>query len=214
MAWLDRWVKGNKTVDTGAKFEWIDQNGQYWASDVLPTDTTFHGTSISVDGGDAGGVLPIIPLVGSGPSTHVDFPYSIGDGEVASVAINVPIAPGVAAQIVGSPELSFDYSGIGTATHIYAQLIDNNTGLVVGNLVTPVSVTLDGAQRTAHVSLEAIAQTMSATDSLTLQLVGSATAYENLTSFGAITVSGVKLALPTVAAGVATKIGATSTVAA
>ena len=182
------------------------------AVEVLPTDTTFHGDSIPLSG--SGGVLPIIPLVGSGPSTHVEFPYSIGDGEVASVAVNVPIEPGVAAQIVGSPTLTFSYSGLGTATHIYAQLIDNNTGLVVGNLVTPVPVTLDGKQNRATVSLEAIAQTMSATDSLTLQLVGSATAYANLTSFGVITISDVELSLPTVAAGVASQMGVTSTLAA
>ena len=212
MEWLDRWVMKKTTVDTGPKFEWIDQNGQYWSSEVLPTDTAFHGDSIPVSG--TGGVLPIIPLVGSGPSTHVEFPYSIGDGEVASVAVNVPIEPGIAAQIVGSPTLTFSYSGLGTATHIYAQLIDNNTGLVVGNLVTPVPVTLDGKQNRATVSLEAIAQTMSATDSLTLQLVGSATAYENLTSVGVITISDVELSLPTVAAGVASQMGATSTLAA
>ncbi len=212
MAWLDRWVMKKTTVNTGPKFEWIDQNGQYWSSRVLPTDKTFHGASIPVSG--TGGVLPIIPLVGSGPSTHVKFPYSIGDGEVASVAVNVPIKPGVAAQIVGSPTLTFSYSGVGTATHIYAQLIDNKTGLVIGNLVTPVSVNLDGKRNIATVPLEAIAQTMSATDSLTLQLVGSATAYENLTSFGVITISDVAVSLPTVAAGVATKMGVTSTVAA
>jgi len=210
MAWLDRWVMRKTTVDTGPTFEWIDQNGQYYSSDVLPTDKTFHGDPVVLAGG--GGVLPIIPLVGSGPSTHVAFPYSIGDGEVASVAVNVPLEPGVATQIVGAPELTFTYSGLGTATHIYAQLIDDNTHLVIGNLVTPVSVTLDGTQQTAHASLEAIAQTMSATDSLTLQLVGSATAYENLTAFGVITISDVSVSLPTVAAGVATATGEPSTV--
>ncbi len=211
MAWLDRWVMRKTTVDTGPTFEWIDQNGQYYSSDVLPTDKTFHGDPVVVTGG--GGVLPIIPLIGgSGPSTHVNFPYSIGDGEVAGLAVDIPIEPGRAAQIVGAPELTFTYSGLGTATHIYAQLIDDNTHLVIGNLVTPVSVRLDGTRQTAQVSLEAIAQTMSATDSLTLQLVGSATAYENLTAFGVITISDVSVSLPTVAAGVATETGQPSTV--
>ena len=40
MAWLDRWVMRRTTVDTGPKFEWIDQNGQYYSSNVLPTDKT------------------------------------------------------------------------------------------------------------------------------------------------------------------------------
>ena len=39
---------------------------------------------------------------------------------------------------------------------------------------------------------------------LTLQLVGSATPFENLTSFGVINVSNMTLSLPTVGTGVAT----------
>ena len=50
--------------------------------------------------------------------------------------------------MVGTPHLTFDYSGIGTTRHVYAQIVDKKTGLVVGNIVTPVSVTLDGTDKT------------------------------------------------------------------
>ena len=81
---------------------------------------------------------------------------------------------------------------------------------MIGNLVTPVSVVLDGREHRATASLEAIAQTMSATDSLTLQLVGSATAYENLTAVGP-SPSPVWASSPTVAVGVATEMDQSST---
>lgn len=49
------------------------------------------------------------------------------------------------------------------------------------------------------VPLEDVAYTMSPDDSITLQVVGSATQYENLTSVGAIEVSSIELVLPTAA---------------
>jgi ABC-2 type transport system ATP-binding protein len=32
--------------------------------------------------------------------------------------------------VVGAPELTFTYSGIGTSRHVYAQIVDKSTGLV------------------------------------------------------------------------------------
>ena len=93
------------------------------------------------------------------------------------------------------------YSGIGFDRDVYAQLVDNKTGLVLGALVTPVPVTLDGRTHTVTVPLEEIAYTMTPDDSVTLQLVGSATDYENFTAVGVIHVSSMTVQLPTVGAG-------------
>jgi ABC-2 type transport system ATP-binding protein len=72
---------------------------------------------------------------------------------------------------------------------------------VVGNLVTPIPVTLDGKSHTITVQdpamLAAIAYTMDPNSALELQLVGSATPCLNLTPVGVINVSDVTLALPT-----------------
>jgi ABC-2 type transport system ATP-binding protein len=35
--------------------------------------------------------------------------------------------------IVGAPELEFTYSGTGSSSHVYAQIVDDSTGLVLGN---------------------------------------------------------------------------------
>ena len=68
-----------------------------------------------------------------------------GLGAPASNAISVPITPTLTdtpnvsdsgTHVVGSPQLTIDYSGVGTSRHVYAQIVDKNTGQVVGNIVT------------------------------------------------------------------------------
>ena len=78
--------------------------------------------------------------------------------------------------------------------------MDDTTGLVLGNIVTPIEVTLDGEQRKVSVSLEPIAHTLSPGETVTLQIVSSAGLYERLApSVGVLTVSDVQLTLPTAA---------------
>ena len=118
----------------------------------------------------------------------------------AQLAVNLVVAAtSTPNQIVGAPQLTFTYSGVGTAMSVFAQIVDNTTGLVLSDTVTPIPVVLDGATRSTSVPLAAIAYTMAAGDSLTVQLVGSATDYANL-GIGAVTVSDMSVSLPTVAA--------------
>jgi ABC-2 type transport system ATP-binding protein len=200
LAWLDRYVKGDLSISTGSAFEWLDQNGQSYSSVLLPSDPAFYSAPVVVSG--SGGILPIIPVLGgSGPQPLDVFPYSLTEASKATTALNLTVPGGATTtQIVGAPQLTLTYSGVGTSRAVYAQLIDNQTGLVVGDLVTPVPVTLDAQVHTVTVPLEEVAQTMSPGDTLTLQLVGSATSYEDFTSVGVINVSTIQLALPTVGA--------------
>ena len=106
-------------------------------------------------------------------------------------------------QIVGAPQLTFTYTGLGTGRALYAQIVDDKTGLVLGNLATPIPVTLDGQSHTVTAdlgTLNSIAYTaVSPGSTLTVQLVSTATQYENLTSYGVVSVSNMTLSLPTVA---------------
>ena len=79
---------------------------------------------------------------------------------------------------------------------MYAQLVDNTTGLVLGNLVTPIPVTLDGESHTVDIPLEMVAHTLRPGESVTVQLVASAVQYESIWSLGALNVSNMTLALP------------------
>ncbi len=200
------------------KFQWVDQLGRVYTADKLPVNnpdgspSSFFGTPLTnliADG--AGGRLLFVPVLGgSGPQSAAGFPASLGLGAPASNAISIPINPGLTSgetQVVGPPELTFDYTGIGTSRHVYAQIVDKNTGQVVGNIVTPVDVTLNGRQQQAQVKMEDIAWTYTDDtgdpnhevnyDDLELQIVGSATPYLNFTEFGYMDVSNVQLTFPT-----------------
>jgi ABC-2 type transport system ATP-binding protein len=191
LAWLARYVKGDTTVSTGPQFEWVDQTGQYYSSNVYPVPT---GNPI-VTSSSTGGVLPLLPFIGgSGPLLGV---LPIG-GTTAINAINLTVpAATTTTYVVGAPQLTLTYSGTGQATHVYAQLVDDSTGLVLGNQVTPIPVTLDGQTHTISEPLEMVAATLSPGQSVMLQLVASAADYETITSLGQLNVSSMSLSLPT-----------------
>ena len=199
--WLDRYVKGDVSVSTGSQFEWVDQRGQWFSADVYPVP---QGSPI-VASTSAGAVLPLIPYLG-GSGVPV-IPYLGGFGvpviPLASKAINavnltVPKAA-TTTYLVGAPELTLTYSGTSTARHVYAQLVDDATGLVLGGIVTPIPVTLDGQTHTVTVALEPVAHTLAPGKTVTLQLVSSAGIYETIIpALGVLKVSSMQIALPTV----------------
>lgn len=204
LAWMNKYLKGDD-IDTGPAFEWVDQNGNYFSSSQLPPSNppAFYGTPLTTTG--SGGLLPMIPLIGgSGPSV-APSPFNYTDGAPAKIAVNVAIKnpPVQTTEVVGAPPtLTMTYSGLATGTGgnaVYAQIVDKDTGLVVGNQVTPVPVTLDGQQHTVEVPLSYLAYTMNPDSNLELQIVGSATAWLNLTQYGVINITDVKLELPTAA---------------
>lgn len=213
IAWLDLYLKGEEPDPDllTPTFTWVDQNGTFWYADDLPSDPKtdangFYGPDV-VNPVAAGGLLPIIPLLGgSGPQSLVPLPYSLGLGSDAKNAVNVPIEnPDEVTHIVGAPQLTMTYSGVGTSRHVYAQIVDKDTGLVVGNIVTPIPVTLDGKEHTVVVPMEAITFTTTpdtpgqpgSGSNLELQIVTSATPYLNFTQYGVIDVKSVGLSLPT-----------------
>ncbi|GAA1682328.1 hypothetical protein MMUR_23710 [Mycolicibacterium murale] len=212
LAWMDTYVmnKGQDDPTPGPTFMWVDQNGDWFAADDLPLpDSGFFGSRVIEASGD-GGLLPVVPLLGgSGPQNQTPFPLSLPSAAESRYALEVEIASQGTAQspvhVVGAPTLTMTYSGLGTSRAVYAQLVDDKTGLVVGNLVTPIPVTLDGRQRTVEIAMENIAYTMAdPQDRLRLQIVDSAVAYEDFTSFGLVNISDVAISLPTAAQAVPT----------
>lgn len=205
LRWLDQYVAVEGTpADSIPEFQWFDQTGRQYSSSLMPYEEGFN-SPISLSYQGTGGLLGIVPVLGgSGPvSTSAPFPpmtFAIGQAAEARNALNLAVETPVGTQIAGAPTVSFSYSGIGTSRAVFAQLVDNNTGRVVGNVVTPVPVTLDGRRHTVEIPMENIAYTSyGPNDSLTLQITSSATTYENFTSFGLIDISNIHLELPTVA---------------
>jgi ABC-2 type transport system ATP-binding protein len=203
--WLNKYVSGLPIPDAAIPtFQWWDQVGTRYTSDLYPFSDGFN-TNTPLEGVSTGGVLGILPfgIGGSGPNTTscsvtasaCSFPLNQVFATPASNAINVPITPTAGQQVVGAPTVTFTYSGFGTSKAVYAQVVDNATGRVLGNIVTQVPVTLDGQTRTVSVPIADIAYTAGSSPSLTLQITSSASLYWN-SSWGVVNISDVSATLP------------------
>ena len=197
LAWLAQYVKRTGTpADDIPNFAWFDQLGGYYFSDKLPNQFGFNNRP-DITATSAGGLLPVVPLVG-GSNSFFALPFSLGGGSLARNAINVPVTVGAGTQVVGAPAVSITYQGLGTTRAVFAQVVDDSTGRVLGNVVTPVPVTLDGKQHTLTMDLSDIVYTnaSAAPSTLTVQITSSATAFENFTSFGLMNISDVSVTMP------------------
>ena len=184
-------------------FTWFDQtNTGYFSPTKLPSDPGFN-TDTPVTATGAAGRLLIVPVLGgSNPPSQGTLPYSLGEGSPASNAVNLTVDVPVGSHIAGAPTVSFDYTGRGTSRFLFGQVVDPSTGLVLGTLVTPIPVTLNGQSHTVTISLADVAWTSTPTgDQLRWQLTTSATAFWNFTSFGSIDITNVAASLPIVAPG-------------
>jgi ABC-2 type transport system ATP-binding protein len=199
MAYLYQYVNGDGPLtSTLPTFTWFDQTNQGYSAPYLPSDPLFNSGTIT-EFGD-GGRLFIVPVLGgSNPPSQGTLPYSLGEGSPARNAVSVFVDVPVGDKIAGAPTVSFDYSGIGTSRFLFGQVVDTSTGLVLGTLVTPIPVTLNGKAQTASISLANIAWTSTPTDhELEIQLTTSASAFWNFTSFGTINISNPTVTLPIV----------------
>lgn len=212
VAWLDQYVKREgSAADALPTFRWYDQVRQLHASNLMPYDPAF-ATDTTVASG-ASGKLAIVPLIGgssralSVPAESIaEFVTSLPAAGVASNAINVDLSTDVLAagtQVVGAPQLTFNYRGLGTSNALFAQLIvtdANGNKSVIGDQVAPIPVRLDGRQHNVTVPFDIanVAYTVQPGDRLTLQLTSSAFVFLSISAFGAVDVSDISVTVPIV----------------
>ncbi len=204
--WLDRYLKDERKVKTGPAFEWVDQDG------VEHTGTDYPLAARKPLAATGSGTLTLSTTGGSGPLTS--FPGSAGPlaAAVAPItpakaanAVDVTVgAPKQTALLAGAPMLTLTYHGLSAAggapvqTSVYAQVVDDATGKVLGNQVTPIQVTLDGASHATTVALEILSATDRPGEHFTLQIAASTVAYQTQRATGAIDFSHIHVVLPTV----------------
>ncbi len=202
--WLDRYVKEDSKIDTGARFDFVDQNGTRYTTDDYPVAA---GSPVTADGR---GILPLIAGGGSGPAHPAADSKDILAGIAGAItparatnAVEMNVNFTKPAVVVGAPELKLSYHGTVASgvspTRVFAQIVDNVSGIVVGNQVTPIKVVLDGQPHSLSVPLEAIAFTGKSGAHLTLQIVATATAYAQPRLGGTVVFTGIHLRLPTAA---------------
>ena len=201
-----------------APFQWWDQNGRALASGAgMPWTGDFQDIppifAENIEGGRINSFTSRSgPLTSDDPagavcasvSSACGFPlknvFATEATNAVEVAISVPATtdPNAPSVIVGAPLVSFTYSGIGGAKAVYAQVVDNATGQVLGNINTAIPVTLDGKEHTVDAfPIANIAYTAPGLGGkgLTLQIVGRSTNFK--AAFSSVDISDVSVSLPT-----------------
>jgi len=201
LAWLARYVKNDTSAKTGPAFRYVDQNGVEHSANQSPVD----GQQLYFSGK---GQLTLAAGGGSGPATATGSVGALGGIALpitpgkATHALNVPVAFDAGVEVLGAPRLSLTYSGTSPPgnkpTRVFAQLVDDSTGIVVGNQITPIQVTLDGKEHSTTLPLEIVVFTAKPGSKLTLQLVATTVAYAEPRLGGTIDFQSVHLGLPTV----------------
>jgi ABC-2 type transport system ATP-binding protein len=190
LSWLRRWLKGDTSVDTGPRLQWLDDGGAWRSAADYPL------TPAGTMAGSGSGAMTLVPTVAATLGAYVVATPSPGALEVAYAA------PPTETDIVGAPTVTLTYHGsvllTSPQTFVYAQIVDASAGRVVGGLVTPIPVVLDGVTHTISRPLEVVALRGRPTSNLRLQLVASSPLYGPQRSRGSITVSSVTTSLPLV----------------
>jgi ABC-2 type transport system ATP-binding protein len=189
LLWLNRYLKGDRNVNTGPGFQWVSDKG------VLHSASSYPPAQGTPAGAAGSGTLPLV--TGDASGTLIAAGY-------AANAVNIPLAKVPAGtELLGEPTLTITYSGTATNSdgRVYAQIVHDQTHRPLGNQVTPIPVTLDGAAHTATFTLEGVAADADGSDSYTLQLTDGTTDYFAAREAGLVNFSSVKLSVPTVATG-------------
>lgn len=205
MAWLQRYLKRDTSVNTGARFDMVDQNGTRYTADDYPLPA---GTPVTATGT---GTLHYVADGGSGPAHPAADNKDLLAGVAAGItparatnSVDVKVDFATPVVVVGAPQLKLSYTGTSPAgarpTRVFAQLVDDASGIVLGNQITPIQVTLDGKPHQTSVPLEVVAYTAHAGAHVTLQMVATTTAYAEPRLGGSITFDSIDVSLP-VAAG-------------
>jgi ABC-2 type transport system ATP-binding protein len=184
LAWFDHYLRGRTDVDTGPDFAWIADDGQLRSSGAYPLQPSGQLT------GSGSGTLPILPGQASGALIFATQAVN---------AVNVPVSgPGADANVVGAPHIDLTYQGsaLPQKTWVYAQFVNPRNGTVLGNIATPVPVTLDGQQHSISRDLETVAGRAPAGGGYTLQLTASSSLYDLQRSVGTVTFDDIRVSMP------------------
>lgn len=209
MNWLARWLKHDTKAAAVPGFQTTDQSGKVHTFGAYPPAATARPVFTFTDSG----TLELQPDGGSGPLTEAPKGDVVGSLAVkitpakADKALNVPVTfVGDGRLLVGAPELGLGYTctldGDATKpTRIFAQIVDDATGRVLGNQITPIDTICDGLMHLVRTPLEEIAYAPPAGETeakLTLQLVASTVAYGEVATGGEVDFSRIVLTIPTV----------------
>jgi ABC-2 type transport system ATP-binding protein len=81
---------------------------------------------------------------------------------------------------------------------VLAQIVDEATGKVLNNQITPVPLRMDGRRRRVTLPLEIVSATVRRGQRLTLQIVAQSSLYDTNPEGGTVRFGRIRLTLPTI----------------
>ncbi len=206
-AWLDRFLKADEppyeveapVVDV------IDTDGTRWIGDDHPAEPDGE---IAASSADATLALTSDSVAGPLPDGSSDDLLAglVSDitPAAATTAVEVQLTADAEGLVLGAPHLSLEYQGTAPdgpePTRAFAQIVDDATGHVLGNQITPVPLVLDGTPQTVELDMEIVARHVEPGDTLTLQLVATTPAFATPRLGGEVAFATIDVSLPTTAA--------------
>jgi ABC-2 type transport system ATP-binding protein len=184
--WFDRWVKGQKTVATGPKFEYVTDDGVWHGSGGYPVAGT---TTRSASGSG-------IVAINGGPTATGLLP---GTDAPASLEIPLPSQPGT---LIGAPTVTLTENGLGTSTDmpnkaaVFFQIVNKTKNEVLGNQITPKVFATDGVDHTYSFGIEPVSYTVDPGDELVLQIASTSTSYEAYRGAAVVNFKDIRVNVP------------------
>jgi ABC-2 type transport system ATP-binding protein len=194
LAWLNRYLKRDEAVDTGAPFEWIADDGVWRSGPGYPLP-------------DAGTIEASGTNFKSLGVSLVDSTSSGSDGFAATPSPNAVTvgfsAPPAGSDIVGAPKLKITYKGNALSPHtlLFAQIVDGRANRVVDLNATPLPVTLDDRVRTVERELNPVAVHAGSNEQYRVQITPGTGIFGKQGSVGGVILQKVDASLPLVTAG-------------
>jgi ABC-2 type transport system ATP-binding protein len=188
IGWLRRWLMDDHAADGDPAFEWLADDGQWRSAPGWPMAP---GPAMTAEGS---GTLAFSPADTASSGLAIAATPS-------PTAVNVAIpSPAQHVDAVGEPKLDIDYQGTATdpKSYVYAQIVDEQRHLVLGNQVTPIAVKLDGLPHSVSRSLEGVAAAIDPGAKYTLQIVGGSSVYGPVRSAGTVALKRIRLSMPSV----------------
>jgi ABC-2 type transport system ATP-binding protein len=188
VGWLRRRLMDDHAADSDPTFEWLADDGQ-WRS--APDWPMAPGTAMTAKGS---GTLSFSPADTASSGLAVAATPSPDAVDVA-----IP-SPAQHVDAVGEPKLELDYRGTATDPrgYVFAQIVDEQRHLVLGNQVTPIAVELDGRPHSVARSLEGVAAAIDPGARYTLQIAGGSSVYGPVRSAGTVALKAIRLSMPSV----------------
>ncbi len=193
--WFDRHVKGRKRVATGAKFEYLDQQGDWNAARNYPVPRAVTITSEKASG--------VVTTPGE-PTAGGVVGASATEGQTS---LEVPL-PSFTGKLIGEPVVNMRVTVLGTGTtdrvlHVplFFQIVDKGTGAVLGNQTIPYVFGADPEPQNVSFPIEGVSYDVAATDELVLEINSNSANYLVQRGGGAFNIEEVSVDLPVVQPG-------------